>query len=128
MKLWVPGLAAIVAFASMALPILSAQAAPEVARGQTLFNQRCGTCHAAAAGQVKPMGPNLFGVMGRKAGTLPGFRFSAAMKASNITWDTATLAAYLEAPARKVPGTSMMIGVPQVRDRDDIVAYLKTLH
>lgn len=122
LKTQIAALAAL-AIGAVALPSLAANPG-DAARGQTLFNQRCGTCHTVVAGATKPMGPNLRGVVGRKAGSAAGFRYSAALKASAFTWDTAGLDAYLTAPARKVPGTTMMIAVPQAQDRADLIAFL----
>lgn len=92
--------------------------------GRTLFN-RCSTCHAVTA--ENRAGPHLAGVFGRIAGTVPGARYSRAMAASGTVWDEETLDAFLAAPGRAMPGTSMGIGVPNPRDRADIIAYLETL-
>lgn len=68
----------------------------------------CGVCHKAAAGEKSGIGPNLWGVTGRKAGTLAGFTYSPAMKASNITWSRDKIAAYIADPKKMVPGTKMI--------------------
>jgi len=65
------------------------------ARGERTFNQQCKACHTVEKGEPSPLGPNLFGVIGRKAGTAPGYEFSDAMKKSGITWDDASLGDYL---------------------------------
>lgn len=104
----------------------AAQAEGDAARGQTQFTSRCSSCHALAAAEAKPMGPHLQDVFGRKAGSVEGARYSKALPASSIVWDEVTLDNFLAAPAKAVPGTSMMIGVPNAQDRADIVAYLKS--
>jgi cytochrome c len=74
------------------------------------------------------MGPNLFGVVGRKAGTYPGFSYSSAMKTSGIVWTRAKLDAFLAATQKVVPGNAMpIVGIADPGQRADIVAYLATL-
>ena len=73
------------------------------------------------------MGPFLGGVVGRKAAAVPGFNYSAAMKSSGLNWDEATLDSFLAAPMKKLPGTSMPVGVAAPKDRADVIAYLATL-
>jgi len=68
----------------------------------------CGVCHKVAAGEKSGIGPNLWGVNGRKAGTLAGFTYSPAMKASNITWTREKIAAFITDPKKVVPGTKMI--------------------
>jgi cytochrome c len=97
----------------------------DAAAGAKLFPGRCSACHSMDPAQKKP-GPSLKGIVGRKAATAEGFKYSKAMTDSGLTWDEATLDKYLAAPAKSVPGTSMMIGVPGEKDRADLVAWLKT--
>lgn len=94
--------------------------------GATLFRQRCTMCHAAAAGQKAGLGPNLFGLVGRKAASTP-FLYSPALKKSGLKWDKATLDKFLTAPSKLVPGTYMTISLPKPSDRAALVAYLATL-
>ena len=101
----------------------SAVAAPS---GEAVFKQRCAVCHAIAPAPGK-MGPPLAGVAGRKAGTLPGYAYSSAMKGSKLVWDAATLDAYLKAPAKSVPGTKMLVGAPDAEQRAALVQYLGTM-
>lgn len=99
--------------------------AGNAAGGQRVFNQ-CMGCHAVGQGAAAGIGPSLNGVVDRKAGTTPGFRYSAAMKSSGLTWDQATLARFLHAPAQTVPGTHMAFGgLAKPQDQADVIAYLK---
>jgi cytochrome c len=104
----------------------SAFAAGDAAKGKKVF-KKCSICHAVKEGKNK-IGPSLFGVAGRKAAAAKGFRFSPAMKKSNLTWDDASLDKYLENPRKAVKGTRMVFaGLRSKKDRDDVIAYLKTL-
>lgn len=86
----------------------------------------CQTCHAIDAG-VNKIGPSLHGVVGRAAGTITGFNYSAANKNSGITWSEDKLFQYLQNPQRVVPGTKMTFaGFPEAQKRADVIAYLKT--
>jgi cytochrome c len=93
--------------------------------GKLVF-QACATCHTTD--QTNRVGPGLGGLIGRKAGTAPGFHYSDAMKKSDIVWDTKILDAYLEAPQKVVPGNKMpYAGMTNPADRADLVGYLATL-
>lgn len=98
------------------------------ARGERVF-QRCFACHSVVAGEGALPGPNLRGVIGRRAGTLPGFRFSPALieqGARGLVWTRATLDAYLADPAGFLPGTEMaMPGLSVADDRRDVIDYLQ---
>lgn len=92
--------------------------------GQQIF-ARCSACHVVGQTGGK-MGPALNGVVDRKAGTVAGYAYSPAMKNSGLTWDAATLARFLEAPSKTVPGTKMFFpGLASPQDRADVTAYLK---
>lgn len=98
----------------------------EPAKGERLFNQQCKTCHTVDKGGTNGLGPNLFGLFGRKAGTNEGFVSSDAMNKSGIVWDDATLADYLKDPKGKVPDTKMVYaGLKRPEQLADIIAYLK---
>jgi cytochrome c len=104
-----------------------AGAAGDASKGQAVF-QRCAICHRAEKGGGNGLGPNLFGIVGRKAGTVPGFAYSASMKNAGIAWTADKLAAYIAHPAAVVPGNRMSfagIGNPQMVN--DLIAYLATL-
>jgi cytochrome c len=94
----------------------------DAAKGKTVFG-RCTACHTVTA--QNKVGPGLAGVVGRTAGTVEGFRYSKALPASGIVWDEARLDAFLAAPAKTVPGTSMLVNLPGAQDRADVIAYLK---
>jgi cytochrome c len=99
----------------------SATATPEA------FAQ-CTACHNTAKDAAPSIGPNLFGVVGRKAGTLPGYAYTSELKAYGKTWDDATLDQWLTSPMTTVPGTRMSYaGQPDAAKRKEIIAYLKTL-
>jgi cytochrome c len=104
-------------------PGSTALAAPT--QGETLFKQRCATCHTIVPGASK-LGPPLKGVVGAKAAVTPGYAFSAALKASGLTWTAANLDRYLAKPTVVVPGTKMVIGVPDAGQRAAIIDYLST--
>ena len=86
----------------------------------------CKTCHAIEAGK-NMIGPSLHGIVGRNAGSIAGFTYSAANKGSGIVWSEAKLFQYLEAPQRIVPGTKMTYtGIKDPQQRANVIAYLKT--
>ena len=99
--------------------------AQDAEHGKTIF-KACATCHATD--HANRVGPGLEEIIGRKAGTVPGFRYSDAMKKSHLVWDAKTLDAYLESPQKVVPGNRMpYAGLKNPTDRTDLVAYLATL-
>jgi cytochrome c len=112
-------LAAALPAATLAVAV-SAAPAPN---GETVFNQRCKACHSAVAGKPSPLGPNLAGVVGRKAGT-QAFAYSPALKASGVVFTKPNLDKFLAAPAKMVPGTRMVIAVPDAAQRKALVEYL----
>jgi cytochrome c len=101
-----------------------AQAAGDPQAGAALVKARCQMCHVVTKGQKPTIGPNLYGVAGRKAGTGDFALYSPALKASKITWTPAKLEAFLQAPGKLVPGTKMVIAVTNPAERADVVAFL----
>lgn len=97
----------------------------DAAKGATAFIT-CKTCHAVEVG-VNKIGPSLHAIVGRSAGTIAGFNYTAANKNSGITWTEEKLFQYLESPARIVPGTKMAYaGLKDPQKRADVIAYLKS--
>jgi cytochrome c len=118
------GLPAAVVVATMAIvsPCAHAQ---DAAAGKAVFAQ-CTACHSIDGSNG--VGPSLQGVVGRKAGTFPGFRFSRAMKTATMSWDAPTLDGYIADPQKTVPGNVMPFsGIPEAKQRADLIAYLQTL-
>jgi cytochrome c len=88
----------------------------------------CQVCHSVVRGGPNGLGPNLFGVVGRKAASLQGFYYSAALKSSKITWTNDKLKAWIMSPFKLVPGNRMAFaGIADPKKADDVVAYLDTL-
>ncbi len=98
--------------------------AQDAAKGKKVFN-KCKICHSLKKGK-KEIGPSLYGVIGRKAGTVAGLRYSKAMKKSGVVWDDKTLDAFLTKPKKFIPGNKMIFaGIKKQKDRDNLIAYLK---
>ena len=112
--------------AVVAVSAPAAASAGDAASGAKLFAQ-CRVCHSVEPGK-NGLGPSMHGVVGRKAGTLAGFNYSPAMKASGFVWSDAKLNDYLRAPMKSVPGTKMAFaGIADDKRRADVIAYLDTL-
>ncbi len=107
----------------------AAHAAGDATKGQQVFKQ-CALCHTNEAGKNK-VGPSLFGVVGRKAGTVQGYSYSSSMKEfgeSGHTWTPEQLDTYLVDPRKVVTGTKMIFpGLKKEDDRQNVIAYLETL-
>ena len=97
--------------------------AADVDKGKAVFEQ-CAACHSVdGAGDLD--GPTLRGIIGRKAGSLEDYRYSAAMKRSDVTWDAASLDKYVTDPQAFIPGNRMAFaGISDQAQRDDLIAYL----
>jgi cytochrome c len=109
----------------MVAAVPAVASAQDADAGKKVFN-KCMACHDHVEGKNK-VGPTLKGVVGRKAGTVEGFNYSAAMKNSGITWDEASLTEYIHDPKKKVPGNKMVF--PGIKDDGqiaDLIAYLKS--
>jgi cytochrome c len=100
-------------------------AASPANKGEIVFLQRCAACHSV---DVEPagVGPNLKAVVGRKAAST-AFRYSPALMQSKLVWTAATLDRYLAAPTRLVPGTRMVIALPDTAQRAAVIKYLATM-
>jgi cytochrome c2 len=96
---------------------------PDAARGAKLFATNCAACHALNTAKV---GPPLAGVVGRRAGSVSGYPYTAALAGFHQTWTPAELAKWLTNPQGLVPGTAMPMAVADAQDRVDIIAYLAT--
>jgi cytochrome c len=118
-----PLLPAISALAVLTVAASAAHAANgDSAHGAQIY-QRCQLCHSIERDLV---GPRHLGLFGRKAGSIAGYAYSAAMKNSGITWSEDTLNQFLSGPQGYVPGTRMTFtGLPDEQDRADVIAYLK---
>ncbi len=114
------------AVAAAVLVPLAPAAAQEAAEGERLYRSRCASCHGVPPAEAR-IAPPLAGVVGRTAGTVEGARYSAAMRASGIVWDDATLDAYLADPRAVVRGTTMTVALRDGDDRTAVIAYLATL-
>lgn len=113
--------------AGLALTLLLAStlaAAQDARRGEALYEARCGGCHSVDANRVGPMHR---GVFGRKAGAVPDFGYSAALKRSALVWREDTLDRWLADPEKTIPGQAMGVSVADARDRKDLIAFLKSL-
>lgn len=120
-------LAGIFSLAAAAIAAAAPGSAPSQqaahAKGGTLFKQRCAMCHTIAGSGGK-LGPDLTGVVGRKAGST-AYGYSAALRSSKIVWDVAALDTFLAAPSKAIPGTRMAIAISDPQDRQAIVSYLE---
>ena len=93
--------------------------------GEKLFKKYCNACHTVEEGKNK-IGPSLAGVVGRKAGSVPGFKYSDANKKSGVVWDEAELGKYLTDPRKEMPGTKMIFaGIKKEDERQAVIEYLK---
>jgi cytochrome c len=99
----------------------------DLSNGESKF-ALCSTCHTLPAGGPNMTGPNLHGVFGRKAASLPGFSYSDALKATGWTWDAAHIDTWITDPKAALPGTKMtFVGLKDPKDRADVIAYLMVM-
>jgi cytochrome c len=97
------------------------------ASGQQVFNNACRTCHTIKDGDNR-VGPHLHNIIGRKAGSLPNYRYSEAMQSADFVWDEDKLGRFIENPDAMVPGNGMTpyTGVRSAEDKAKIIAFLKS--
>jgi len=113
----------VVAGIAAALPRLAFS--QDVDPGKQVYAQ-CSACHSVDG--TNGVGPSLKGVVGRKAGSVAGFRYSRAMKGANIVWEDKTLDAYIADPQKVIPGNVMpFAGIADAKQRAEVVAYLQNL-
>jgi cytochrome c len=100
----------------------------EAASDQQVFNNACRTCHTIKEGDNR-QGPNLYRIIGRKAGSLPDYNYSSAMKGADFAWDEEKLAHFIASPDEVVPGNNMKpySGLASADDRTKIIAYLRSV-
>lgn len=123
MKPVVPALTTLLAIAALA----NGEARAENVPARPAAFAPCAACHTVQPGQ-KSFGPNLHGVVGRKAASLPGYAYSNALKAANLTWNRQALDRWLTAPQKAVPGTKMPFpGIADPAKRQQIIEYLQKL-
>ena len=117
--------------AILAANFATAQISPPPAKppdGAALFKQQCATCHTTNLSDPQRQGPSLFKVMGRQAGKLDGFHYSAGFAQANFAWDEGKLDAWLTNPQAVIPAPSWPIGSRRPETRAAIIAYLRELN
>jgi len=113
--------------AGIALSVGTARADDDVKAGEAVFKRTCAVCHTVEAGKNK-IGPSLFAVVGRKSGSIEGFKYSDAMKKADVAWSNDTLDRYLADPKGFVPGNRMTYaGLKKEADRKAVIDYLDTV-
>lgn len=105
----------------------SALAAGDAEKGKKIA-KKCKACHTLQEGGKNGLGPNLFGILDKKAGTVEGYKYSNALLASGITWDATTFVDFITKPKKVIKGTKMSFrGIKKDGQRADLLAYFKTL-
>jgi len=118
----------VIAAAAVAPALCTAGHKPDVENGKATFAMNCGVCHSVQETGGPNQGPNMLGLVGRKAGSQPEFpMYSPALKASGITWSKKLLDKFLVNPGAMVPGTVMPLQITDDNIRADVIAYLATL-
>ena len=115
-------LVALLLFPSLSTVAAAGNSAGDAERGKDLFERRCTGCHSLDQDKE---GPHLRGVYGRKAGTVPTFTYSDAVKSAQITWSDQTLEKWLTDTESLIPGNDMTFRVPNPEERADIIQFLK---
>jgi cytochrome c len=117
------------ALALACLGVAVANAAGDAAKGKAAFVRQCAICHTVEKDGDNRLGPNLFGIVGKKAGAVANYAYTNAFKTrANWEWTEDAIGGWMMFPSTMIPGTAMGVfqGIAE-RDRDDLVAYLATL-
>lgn len=109
--------------ATALLTTSTVHAAGDARNGELIYSSRCIACHSIDTSRT---GPSHRGVVGRKAGSVADFDYSAALKKSKVIWNEKTLNKWLENPEQFIPGQKMGYSVPDAKDRQDLIAYLRS--
>ena len=112
---------------AMLSSVAIAQSQPSSENLELAFNGHCRECHSFVKNDNR-LGPSLYGVVGRKAGSVPNFAYSDAVKTSGITWDEQTLEKWIKKPNALIPNNNMgtlFSGLPDAKERAKIIAFLK---
>lgn len=122
---WVPAICLVAGLACGA-GAHAQMAAPEAPKptGAELFKRQCASCHTVSAAEGQRAGPTMAGVVGRKAGTVPGFHYSAGFANADWQWDEAHLDTWLTNPQAMIPGAIMPYRQPKAEIRAALIAYL----
>lgn len=130
MSKWLVGLG-VALLLSGGMAASPAARAGDAEKGADVFKSECAECHTVKQGRNKK-GPSLFGIVGRKAGSLPDYEYSDALKAraGSWVWTPEQLHTYLSQPAKQAnPGTKMKYdGLTDAKQLDDLITYLGTVH
>ena len=110
------------ALALLGLASGNALGAGDAEHGKALYEARCTACHSI---EYNGAGPAHKGLLGRKAGSMPGFGYSKALRDSGVVWNEETLSRWLANPEAFIPGQRMFVQTPEASDREDLIAYLK---
>jgi cytochrome c len=127
-RLATPAVIAMLSIAAAPLPPAPSAHAPasppsaSASRGAEIYEAKCGACHSLDQNRI---GPKHRGVFGRKAGAVPDFHYTDALKKSGIVWNAKTLDTWLQSPVKMVPGTAMGFQLRNAQERADVIAYLK---
>lgn len=115
-------------FAAACLVATVPAQAQDAAAGEGVFKRVCSTCHNPTVDGPRKLGPTMHGVVGRKAASVEGFRYSTAKRAPDLAWTPDKLNEYLKDPRAFMPGTTMAYaGLKNDTDRANVIAYLQTL-
>jgi cytochrome c len=107
--------------AAVAALLSTARAEGDATNGKALYAARCSACHSL---EFNGVGPTHKELIGRRAGTAPGYAYSSALKNSSVVWDEANLSKWLTDPEKFIPGQKMFVSVPDAKERADLIAYL----